>query len=427
MSGLRSNMSGSSDALMHAEFMAFVGDEHSANVVRAFAERQGFPAASVQMGGPEMFSQMLQQTTAPKLAIIDIDGQTDPAAVAAQLFGLCGADCKLIGIGTANDVGLYRRIVAAGMIDYLVKPFDGDALAQAYAAALRGGIAKTEAREAKIIVMIGTRGGVGISTIAINTGWILAHKFKFQCALLDLDLQYGTTALALDLDPGRGLRDVVASPQRVDSLMVASSIVPASEQFSVLAAEESIEDVVPIDGSAITALLKEMRGNFDYVIVDLPRHMLATQKRLLAAAHEIVLIAELSLAGIRDTLRIKNAISALGSTAGLTLVTARINASHPSQVDAASFEKGAQMKIDLSVPEDIKSVTLAANSGKALGAVASDTPITKSLTMLAAKLSGKDLDAGKAKKGLLGLFSGTAAKHKGKPAVSKTEAKSAKE
>jgi pilus assembly protein CpaE len=403
--------------MMHTEFMAFAGDEHSLNIIRAFADRQGFPAASVQMGGPDIFSQMLQQATAPRLAIIDIDGQADPAAVATQLSGLCGADCKLIGIGTANDVGLYRRIVSAGIIDYLVKPLDGDALSQAYAAALRGGIAKTEAREAKIIVMIGTRGGVGASTIAINAGWLLAHKFKFQCALLDLDLQYGTTALALDLDPGRGLRDVVASPQRVDSLMVASSIVSASEQFSVLAAEESVEDVVPIDGSAITALLKEMRGNFDYVIVDLPRHMLATQKRLLAAAHEIVLIAELSLAGIRDTLRIKNAISTLGNTAGLTLVASRVNPSHPSQVDAASFEKGAQMKIDLSVPEDIKSVTLAANSGKALGAVAGDVPITKSLTMLAAKLSGKDLDAGKAKKSLFGLFSGKATHGKGNAAA----------
>src|SRR6202042_2740786 len=118
----------------------------------------------------------------------------------------------------------------------------------------------------------------------------------------------------------------------------------------VLGAEEAVDELVPMDGGAITALLKEMRGNFDYIIVDLPRHMLATQKRLLAAAHEIVLIAELSLAGIRDTLRIKNAISALGNTAGLTLVISRASATHPSQVDAASFEKGAQTKIDISIP-----------------------------------------------------------------------------
>lgn len=429
MSSHPSNSSGSGGSLMHAEFMAFAGDEASVATIRGFAERQGFPATAVQMGGPAMLIQMLQQAAAPRLAIVDIDGQADPSSVVSQLAGLCGPDCKLIVIGTANDVGLYRRMLAAGMMDYLLKPLNAEALAQAYAAALRGGDSKADAREAKIIVMIGTRGGVGASTIAINTGWLLAHKFKFRCVLLDLDLQFGTSALALDLDPGRGLREVVASPQRVDSLMVASSMVVASDQFSVLSAEESVEDFVTVDSSAITALLKEMRGNFDYIIVDLPRHMLATQKRLLVAAHEIVLITELSLAGIRDTLRIKNALVSLGSTAGLTLVTSRVNPAQPGQVDSAAFEKGAQIKIGLMVPEDLKSVTLAANTGKALGAVSADAPVTKALASLAAKLSGKTHEVAQRKKGLWGLFTGTTpAKGKSKAAgARKTDSQVPKE
>ena len=103
------------------------------------------------------------------------------------------------------------------------------------------------------------------------------------------------------------MRDIVSSPHRVDGLMIASSIVPESERFPVLGAEEAVDEVVPMDGGAITALLKEMKGNFDVIIVDLPRHLFAVQKRLLASAHDIVLVTELSLAGIRDTLRIKNA------------------------------------------------------------------------------------------------------------------------
>src|SRR5262249_19732140 len=157
-----------------------------------------------------------------------------------------------------------------------------------------GGPGKTEAKEAKIVVMIGVRGGVGASTIAVNTGWTLAHDLRLNCALLDLDLQFGTSSLALDLEPGRGLRDIISSPHRVDGLMIASSMVSESESFSVLGAEEAVDEAVPMDGGAVTALLKEMKGNFDFLIVDLPRHLLAAQKRLLTAAHEIVLITELS-------------------------------------------------------------------------------------------------------------------------------------
>lgn len=403
MSAFRGNASG---AVLHGEFMAFVADEESLATIRQWAEKQGFPPATAQLGGPDMFAQLLEQGSPPKLAVVDIDSQSDPVSIAAKLAGLCGAECKLIAIGTANDVSLYRRMLGAGVVDYLVKPLTSETLVQAYAAVLRGGIAgRSETREARVIVLIGTRGGVGTSTIAINLGWIMAHDLKLQCALLDLDLQYGTSALALDLEPGRGLRDVVGSPHRVDSLMVASSMVVVSDQFSVMGAEESVEEVVPVDSSAITALLKEMRGNFDFIIVDLPRSMLATQKRLLAAAHEIVLVSELSLAGIRDTLRIKNALTAMGCAAAITLVASRVTI--PGQVDPSAFEKGSQMKIAFNIPEDQKSITESSNTGKALAVTSPNAPVTRAMVALAARLSGKTAaEKGKGGSFLTGLVDG---------------------
>jgi pilus assembly protein CpaE len=411
---------------MHPEFMAFVSDEASLATARSFAERQGFPGGAAQMGGPELFLQMLEQAAPPKLVMIDFDGQSDAAGLAARLATKCGSECKLIAIGTTNDVGLYRRMLAVGVADYLVKPLSIDMLTQSYSSVLRGNKADGS-REAKIIVAIGARGGVGATTIAVNAGWLLANKLKFQVALLDLDLQYGTSSLALDLEPGRGLRDVVASPTRVDSLMVASSMVAASEHFSVLGAEEAIEEVVPIDSGAISALLKEMRGNFDFIIVDLPRHMIATQKRLLAMAHEIVLVSELSLAGIRDTLRIKNALSTLGSGIAVSVVTSRVSGSSASQVDQGAFEKGAQVKINLSIPEDPKAIAQAANTGKPLGAVASDAPVTKALLALAGKLAGQSSDAA-AKGGVLRwLWGPPTAAPKGEAAAAKTKPRKAKD
>jgi pilus assembly protein CpaE len=398
-----------SGSLMHGEFMAFVGDEESLTVVRGWAERQGFPGTTVQSGGSQLFGQMLEQGAPPKFAIVDFDGQDDPAASAARLANQCGAECKLIALGSANDARLYRAMLAAGMVDYLVKPVTVEMLSQALALSLRGSkVGKSETKEAKIIVVVGVRGGVGASLITVNTGWLLAHELKCSCALLDLDLQYGTSSLALDLEPGHGLRDVVSSPQRVDSLMVASSMVAAGDKFSILSAEEPVEEVVSMDSSAIIALLKEMRNDFDFIIVDLPRHLMATQKRLLAAAHEIVLVTELSLAGIRDTLRIKNALTALGAAANLSLVATRMGAGRQGQIDAASFEKGAQMKISHTVPEDYKAVAEASNVGKALGTVAAQAAITKSLLELASKLSGKDRAGQKKKAGWWGKLAGGA-------------------
>lgn len=369
--------------------MGFVLDDESLLSLRGWVERQGYPAAVAQQGGVDMFAQLLESALPPKMALIDIDGQADPVATTARMVNLCGADCRLVIVGSKNDVTLYRRILRAGAVDYLVKPLTVDLLNQALAAALRGpvGGGSKEAREARIVIFIGARGGIGTSSIALNSGWIAAHELERNVVLLDLDLHFGTSALALDLDPGHGLRDVVSSPNRVDSLMIASSIVSESERFSLLSAEESVDEVALVDSAAIAALLKEMKTNFDVIIIDLPRSMLATQKRLLTLAADIFLVSDLSLAGIRDTVRIKSALNTLSCTGRIITVGARASATGSGQITRAVFEKGIKGALDILVPEDSASLTAACNSGKSLVAVAPRAPIVKPLREIALKLA----------------------------------------
>ena len=387
---------------LHASFAAYVGDDESLSIVRGWAARQGYASDIVYQGGPDMFAQALETTTPPQLAVVDIDGQLDPVGAVSRLITLCGSSSKVIAIGSANDVGLYRRMLGCGAVDYLVKPLTPDTLNQVLQAAIRGGRnTQGDVKEAKIVVVIGVRGGIGASTIATNTGWLLSHELGYHCALLDLDLQFGTSALALDLQPGRGLRDIVSSPHRVDALMITGSIVAESERYAILASEEPIDEPVTVEGTAITALLGEMRHTYDFIIVDLPRHLLGSQRRLLVAAQSIIIVSELSLAGIRDTLRVKTVLGDLGSSASIKCITSRIHAARPGQVDAGAFEKGAQIRIDGIIPEDVKAVTEAANSGKALGEIAKTAPITKALINLCHMISGTEVTRDKKQNGLI--------------------------
>ncbi len=396
---------------MHNEFSAFISDDASTAIVKEWAERQGFPATTVVAGGADLFATMLEGEAPPKFVIVDFDNQTQPVQIAARLVSLCGPAAKIIAVGSANDVGLYRNMLAAGLTDYLVKPLTAEALTQAMILTTRGAD-KTgnESKEARIVIMVGVRGGIGTSTIAINAGWVMAHELKQKVALLDLDMQFGTSALALDLEPGRGLRDVVSSPQRVDSLMVASAIVSESENFAILSAEEPIDEPVLIDNGAITALMKEMRPNYNVIIIDLPRHLLAAQKRLLSVAHEIILVTEMSLVGIRDTLRLRTVLKSLGCPAHVSMVATRIGPNRPAAVEEAAFNKGTQSKIDFTIPDDHKNVVAASNAGKMLATIAPNTPITKAIQQLAKFMSGAVAEEGTEKKNgkkpLASLFGG---------------------
>ncbi len=396
---------------MHNEFMAFITDEETQATVRTWAERQGFPADSVQAGGADFFASMLESEAPPRLTFVDMDDHPQPAQIAGRLVGLCGPNAKIIALGSENDVSLYRSMITAGMVDYLVKPLNPEMLTQAMVLATRGRAAAGGPKETKIIIVVGLRGGVGSSTIAINASWLIAHELKQKCAIIDLDLQFGTSALALDIEPGHGFREIVSSPQRVDSLMVSGALVNESDHLSVMSAEEAVDEIVHIDYSAVSMLLKEMRQNYRAIVIDMPRHLLATQKRLFALAHEIVLVTEMSLVGIRDTLRVRTALKSLGTTARVTLVAARVGPQHTGAVDEATFTKGAQSKIDFYLPDDPKNVMAASNAGKTLGSIAKGAPLTKSLLDLAHHLMGPELQETSKKsvigKGVLGGLFGS--------------------
>jgi pilus assembly protein CpaE len=407
---------GESEIVMHREFMAFAMDDGSREVLRGWVERQGWPQATVQTGGAELFSEMLENAPPPRLALVDLDGQGNIIETCARLINLCGQGTRIITVGSANDIGLYRQMLANGISDYLVKPLSNELLDQA----LRQTEEKTAAakgeqraeKTCKLIYVIGVRGGIGATTLSINLAWLLANEEKQQTALLDLDLQYGNGALALDLEPSRGLRDIVSSANRVDSLMVASAMIASGARLSVLSAEESIEEALQLDAGAIQAVMEEMRENFDYVIVDVPRFLLATQRRLIAEASAVLILTEQSLVGIRDTLRIKMALRSIDPTLPLLVITARHAKDRPAHIDAATFEKNSQGKIDFTIPEENKIALEAANLGKTVAAMSPQSATVRAYRAILHHLLGKKAEAKKSG----GFFGAKKTDDKGKKA-----------
>ncbi|MBY0428424.1 MAG: AAA family ATPase [Alphaproteobacteria bacterium] len=379
---------------MHEEFMGFVSDETSYRMVRNVAEARGWPAAVVQQGGLDMLADMLENYAPPKILLLDLDAEKDVLPSATRAIGLCGPDSQIIFLAKHNDVSLYRQFIQLGASDYLVKPISEESLLQAIINASKPkkteeADANKEERGCKIIPVIGTRGGVGVTTVAVNLSWILSNKLNQQVGLLDLDMQFGSTALALDREPGRGMRAALENPERLDGLLIASSMVQHSDKFSILCAEDTLEQHFHFDGDATLGLLKPIRSDFDYMLVDLPRHHISSQKTLLNEAHAILIVADLTLASLRDARRIKLYLKNLRPDLLPMLIVNHVGDSPYSTIDQPTFEKNLEAKIDVILNEDIKTAKQSANLGKPFASVAPDAPITKSLIALARTLSGQ--------------------------------------
>ena len=354
---------------IHPEFLAIAGDEPSLTQLRLYARDRHLPPTTVFKGDWQNLAGVSLKESVPKLLVVDIDGAPSPTAIVAEIHGVVGTGSRIVALGSANDVRLYRDLLSAGAVDYLMKPLTPEAIRTLDTAGLDGRAAAAEVKggDGKLIAVIGVRGGVGATTLAVNAAWSAAHDLKQNTALVDLDLQFGTAALSLDLEPGRGLRDALVAPDRLDGLLLSSSMVAAAERLCVLAAEEPVEDRLDIDPNGMPTLLRELRRSFDVVVAELPRQFVPSHRQILASADAIVLVADLSLVGIRDTVRMREALT--GSEAKLLVVAGRVGRDRRGQIDTATFEKGIAGTLAGLIPEDAKNASAAANQGKPLAAV----------------------------------------------------------
>jgi len=338
---------------------------------------QRWPDLPVAEGGLSAALAATRDGPAPAILFVDVGDTVDAAAGMRALARQCGGETRLIALGRVNDVALYRALIGAGAADYLVPPFSDEALAQALDRRAEPPAAPVEESGARLIAVLGARGGVGATLLSVNMAWLLATEFGRRTGLLDLDLRFGTTALALDLEPGRGLHDALRDPNRIDSLFAASALVPASETLFVLGGEGPLDDRPAHSPEAFKRLLAELRPDFDMLVADLPRD-LAIGTDLLAEAETVLLVSDLSLAGMRDSMRILDRVRRIAPAARVALVAGQ-TVGGKGEITAAEFERGLDMKIAHHLPLDRKSATAAANAGRPLVAMAGKSALGRAL------------------------------------------------
>ncbi|MDE8652611.1 pilus assembly protein CpaE [Novosphingobium album (ex Liu et al. 2023)] len=350
------------------QFAAYLCDEASLDVLRPIAIEMGWQPEKCNKGGLRNAVQSLSITASPNILMVDLSESGDPLNDINALAEVCEPGTIVVAVGQVNDVRLYRDLIASGIHDYLLKPLSPgqvrDALSQAQAvfAAPKNADAAT-AKQHISTAVIGTRGGVGASTLATSLAWLFSADSRLPTALLDLDIHFGTGALSLDLEPGRGLTDAIENPSRIDGLFIERAMIRANDNLAILSAEAPINAPLMTDGAAFVQLEEEFRQAFEMTVIDMPRNMLINFPQLLGDVNVVVIVTELTLASARDSIRI---LSWLKSNAPhvKTIVVANKVQPGVAEISKADFEASIEARINLAIPYDIKAASNAAKLGQ---------------------------------------------------------------
>jgi len=353
----------------------------------------------INMGGAPAAVEAYRSAPTPNLIIIETAGERDLLIQHLDILaGSCDAGTKVVVIGRVNDILLYRQLMARGVSEYLVMPFEVLEFIGHISALYTSPDADVVG---KIICVVGAKGGVGASTIAHNLGWSIATNLEMPTVIVDLDLPYGTAGLDFNQDPPQGIAEAVFSQDRVDANFIDRLMSRCSEKLTIMAAPATLEKPYDFGEGAFDQVLDILRTSVPCIILDMPHMWTAWSRRLMIGADELLIVAEPDLANLRNT---KNLFDAMK--------TARPNDKHPQllmnrtgvlkrpEISIPDFAKAVERSPIAEIPFDAKLFGTAANNGHMICEVEPDNKSVATIDQLARVLTGRS-EIKKEKKSLL--------------------------
>jgi pilus assembly protein CpaE len=348
----------------------FVRDQESERIIRNTLASLGVSDAEFVTGNVRDAIARLTHQGSPKLLVIDVAGVDDPVADVNELANVCEPNTAVVVVGDRNDIVLYRELKNAGVVEYFFKPLVSDPITRMLSAALSGQTESPTPRTGKLVFVLGVRGGVGATTVAVNTAWLLAETRQRWVALLDLDLQQGDAALQLDVEPSHALREAFDHPERVDSLFLERAAIHVDHRIDVMASLEPLGEAIEIEQASVLSLLNKLLVRYRFVFVDLPPAAADKLMPALQLPSTCVLVSDGTLVSARDLARWRKTIGA--NTAQRSTLHLLNQSGAPGSLPATEFNRAAGQPPDIVVPYDrtiASSATLGVKAGRENAAV----------------------------------------------------------
>ncbi|OGT38555.1 MAG: hypothetical protein A3F11_04685 [Gammaproteobacteria bacterium RIFCSPHIGHO2_12_FULL_37_14] len=292
-------------------WFAVVSEESLYELFGQMALKDNCPLACVQKGDITALRTFLSEGMEPQVIILDLSTSSSLLDDAKRALALSTENTRLIIIGKDDHVSIFRELKHIGVTDYLILPATEKDIRHALdeASLVPRVTAESAVKNARpFTAVIGVRGGVGASTIVVNSAWLTFNKFKKKVCIFDLDLYNSTVCILLDLIPNTGLNDAVSEISRVDEVFLKRVLLQKEEGFSVLTGQLGFEHEINFPVDAVSMLMDILRDSFEYVYLDVPFSTLHTPftQTILSTVDNVIIVTDLTLVSVQALLRLRS-------------------------------------------------------------------------------------------------------------------------
>jgi pilus assembly protein CpaE len=342
---------------------------------------------TIHFGGMARAAKHYVDNPSPQFIIVEENGGPDEIQKGLEsLAEVVEPGRKVIVIGSVNDVQAYRRLINQGVSEYLVGPVDTADIAAAIMSCVKD---TNSTPKGRVISFVGSRGGVGSSTLATNIAWTLANATQEEVIGIDLDFNFGTMALALNLDPKQAVFEALTEAERIDPVLVERFMTEHGPHFSVLSTTGSLKEMAEPSTEEVERLIDICRSMAQFVVLDLPRQWSAWASSVLLLSDEIVLTANPDIANLRDAKMMFDWLKGRRGSASNRLVLNKADVAKRNQLSAKDFQDTLGVAPGLTIGFDPTLFAQLANNGQMVGEGAKSHRLNEQLRQFAHQLGGR--------------------------------------
>jgi MinD-like ATPase involved in chromosome partitioning or flagellar assembly len=358
---------------------------------------QNMKKLRVLLSGPAADAVAVTLADAPGISVIHTPGEVDGGSMSADVMLHAvesssaadivatverlqrTADKPLILAAYGEPNGIAETGLAVGAADVLVLPQPTETLLFAIRKASMTATAGSEL--GKVVTVFSPKGGTGKTVVATNLA-AAAARAGVKTLLIDLDLQFGDSALTLAVSPRATISDLAASAGAIDveKLKAFISTDPRTG-LDLLAAPRRPEEADVVGQGELAAVLEVARSAYGAVVIDTGPLFDGAMLAALDHTDELLLVCNPEVTSLKNVRIGLETIDRLGfARERVSLVVNRLGAR--GGVERGDIEQALDTKITYELPDD-PAVPAAVNRGLPAVVAEEDSTFTGSVTDLA--------------------------------------------
>jgi pilus assembly protein CpaE len=294
----------------------------------------------------------------PDVFLVDIrDLQNLPREVSLLKRQFPGAGVVIVA--RTLDPAVMLEAMRSGVTEWVHEPLSA---AELDAAIRRVAKPAGKAPAGKTFAIMGAKGGLGSTTVAVNLATALHKASRQPTLVMDLHLAHGDASVYFGVEPRFSVLDALENIHRLDETYFKGLVTSTKAGPDLLASSDRAL-MGTVDVQRVRHLIEFASTVYRYVVLDCPRSD-GTVVEALDAASTVIVLANQELATLRNATRIAAALRQRCGTNRVKLAISRLDPS--ADISRQDVERVLGGPVKYTFPSDYRTSLGALNRGEPL-------------------------------------------------------------